>query len=167
MSQRHRQGRIIGPTGTRAENEVTRLQAVEQIVQCDRVQPTFVLRRSPLQDDDVSAGLGHSVSDVEGERIEVIDEQDSAGWRLISKLFQFQNSAAGSTTWCLTWGLKWMNSEGSAWQCRVFPAHPTRCNAKRRPLPSRLFNLFLGLRGGQYSGDMARLTPAYDRPKGH
>ena len=22
-------------------------------------------------------------------------------------------------------------------------------------------------RGGQYSGDMARLTPAYDRPKGH
>ncbi len=23
------------------------------------------------------------------------------------------------------------------------------------------------LRGGRYSGDMARLTPAYDRPKGH
>ena len=22
-------------------------------------------------------------------------------------------------------------------------------------------------RGGQYSGDMARLTPAYDRPEGH
>jgi hypothetical protein len=22
-------------------------------------------------------------------------------------------------------------------------------------------------RGGQYSGDMARLTPTYDRPKGH
>jgi len=22
-------------------------------------------------------------------------------------------------------------------------------------------------RGGQYSGDMARLSPAYDRPKGH
>jgi hypothetical protein len=22
-------------------------------------------------------------------------------------------------------------------------------------------------RGGQYSGDMARLTPSYDRPKGH
>ena len=45
-----------------------------------------------------------------------------------------------------------MNPEGSTWQCRVFPAHPTRCYAERRPFPSRLFNLFFGLRG---DGDAA------------
>ena len=124
-------------------------------MQCDGVQPAFILRRSPFENDHVSAGLGHSVSDVERERVEVVNEQDGAGWRLISQLFQFQNSAAGSTTCCLTRRLKRMNPEGSAWQCRVFLAHPTRCNAKCCTLPSRLLNLSFGLRS---DGDAAAGT---------